>query len=63
MDVLPSEKAINEETHQDRAAPFTEGVSVEKKSSARDSRNFFSRACSSTLEMRHDLTVKCRLFI
>jgi exonuclease-1 len=57
---LPSEKAINEGRRQDRAAAFMKGLAAEKMSNARDSRNFFSRACSITLEMKHkNLTLKC----
>ncbi len=61
-DSLPSKDAVNKKRRADRAESFQQGLKAERRGDNRQARKFFSRACSITHEMRHELIIQCKRF-
>lgn len=59
-DSLPSKRAVDEKRRLDRADAFQRGLKAEKRGDSRQARKYFSRACSISYKMRHELIIKCK---
>ncbi len=59
-DSLPSKRAVDEKRRLDRADAFQQGLKAEKRGDSRQARKYFSRACSISYKMRHELIIKCK---
>jgi 5'-3' exonuclease len=61
-DSLPSKHTVNEKRRNDRAEAFQQGLKAERRGDGRQARKFFSKACSISYEMRHELVIQCKRF-
>ncbi len=57
---LPCKADINKKRREDRAEAFEKGLLADKRGDSRDARRQYSRACSITYEMRHELITQCK---
>ncbi len=61
-DSLPIKQKVNEKRRVDKEEAFQQGLQAEKKGDNRQARKFYSRACSISYEMRHELIRQCKRY-
>jgi len=58
---LPSKKNVDEKRRLEREEAFRKGLQADKRGDSREARKQFTRACSISHEIRHELTIQCKL--
>lgn len=58
---LPSKKNVDEKRRLEREDAFQKGLKADKRGDSREARKQFTRACSISHEIRHELIVQCKL--